>query len=357
MQGVFAMQDEITRAIVDALKIKLAVAPPPRPQQNTEAYDLYLQGLYLSNKSAEADLRKSLQFFERALEKDPKLSRAWTGIAKDWLWLADAYVRPKEAYPKVELAARKALAIDERDSDAHAYLGETKRILAFDLKGEEAELRRALEIDSNSANTHLFMALLQNTQGNLTEGLAQLQSAVRLDPLSPIIGTFEVLMYVMNDRLDDAFAAAKRTMEIDPEYVYFEPNLALVYREQGKLKEALEIYLRLEKTRKQPTAGLAITYARLDRQEDARRVLGKLIETADTRYFPGEQIASVYVALGEKEEALRWIERAIDERSGPIHGIGRGREFRPLRSDARFPELLRRIGLDPAKVLDRQSHS
>src|SRR5438128_3571905 len=105
LKDVFAVQDEITRAIVDALKIKLAVAPPVHARQNTEAYDLYLQGLYLSNKSDEESFRKSLNLFQRALDKDPNLARAWTGIAKDWGWLADAYVKPLEAYPKVKEAA------------------------------------------------------------------------------------------------------------------------------------------------------------------------------------------------------------------------------------------------------------
>jgi TolB-like protein/Tfp pilus assembly protein PilF len=350
MAGVFVMQDEITRAIVDALKIKLAVAPPPRVPQNTEAYDLYLQGLYFSNKSSEADLRKSLDLFQRALEKDPKLGRAWTGIAKAWSWLADAYVRPLDAHPRAQAAASKALAIDERDTEAHTYLGETKRILDYDLKGEEAELKRALEIDPNSAVAHLFMGLWHTSVGDREQALEQMQTAVRLDPLSPIVGTLSVNVYVANDRLDDALAAAKRTLEIDPNYVYFEPNLAFVYREQGKLLEALDIYLRLQQTRHQPSGGLAITYARLGRKEEARKVLGELIQIANTRYFPGEVIASVYVALGENDEAIHWLDRAIKEHSGAIHGIGVAREFRMLHSDPRFPDLLKRIGLDPAKL-------
>src|SRR5207247_745190 len=100
LKDVFAVQDEITRSIVDALKIKLAVAPPGRARQNTEAYDLYLQGLYFSNKSTEEELRKSFDLFQRSLEKDPNSARAWIGIAKAWIWLADAYVKPLEAYSK-----------------------------------------------------------------------------------------------------------------------------------------------------------------------------------------------------------------------------------------------------------------
>src|SRR6476660_9820978 len=113
LQGVFAVQDEITRAIVDALKIKLAISPAAQPQRNSEAHDLYLQGLYFSNKSSEEGLRKSLDFFQRALEKDPNYAKAWTGVAKAWEWLADAYVRPLEAYPAMRTAAVKAIALDD----------------------------------------------------------------------------------------------------------------------------------------------------------------------------------------------------------------------------------------------------
>ena len=123
---------------------------------NTEAYDLYLQGLDLSNKSDEQSLRKSIELFQRALDVDPNFGRAWTAIAKAWLWLADAYVLRLEAYPQVKEAASKALALDERDAEAH-YFGEAIRILDGNVAGEEAELKRALELDPNSATAHLFM--------------------------------------------------------------------------------------------------------------------------------------------------------------------------------------------------------
>jgi adenylate cyclase len=353
VEGVFAMQDEITHAIVEALKIKLAVAPPPRAQQNTEAYDLYLQGLFFSNKSTEHDLRKSLDLFEQALARDPKLGRAWTGIAKAWTWLADAYVKPLEGYRRCQEAANRALAIDERDAEAHVYLGETKRILSYDMKGEELELKRALEVDPNSATAHLFMGLWQTAEGNRAEGLKEFQTAIRVDPLSPIVGSMSVLIELANDRFDQATAEAHRTMEIDPNYIYFEPNLARVYRQEGKLAEALEIYLRVEEARHQPMAGLAITYAALGRKEEARKVLTQLIQQADSTYFPGEEIAAVYVSLGENDEAIHWLERAVSEHSGAIHGISSTRELRPLHSDPRFVALLRQIGLDPSKSLRR----
>ena len=117
---------------------------------------LILEGLVYSDKNAEPELRKSLEFFQQALEKDPRFSRAWTGIAKAWLWLADAYVPPLEAYPKVRDAAVRALELDDEEAEAHVYLAETKRILDWDLDGAEAEFNRAVEIDPNSTPSNYF---------------------------------------------------------------------------------------------------------------------------------------------------------------------------------------------------------
>src|SRR6266567_2631434 len=353
LQGVFAVQDEITRSIVSALKIKLAIALPARAQQNTEAYDLYLQGLYLSNKSDEENLRKSLNLFQQALDKDPNFARAWTGIAKAWEWLADAYVRPLEAYPKVKEAASKALALDDRDAEAHCYLGETKRILDHDFAGEEAELKRALEIDPNSATAHLFMSFLKCAQGDLDEGVKQIQEAEKLDPLSPIIIDSAVERYVAADRLDDAISAGKRVLQVDPNYIYFDSALAEAYREKGNLQEAVALYEKAQAVTHSPSAGLAITYAKMGRWEDAHRVLDQLIEKSRRQYVTADSIAAVYVALGDKEEAFHWLERALDEHSAPMYGIAWHPIFRALRSDPRFADLLRRMGVDPAKALAR----
>jgi len=353
LQGVFAVQDEITRSIVDALKIKLAVAPPARAQQNTEAYDLYLQGLYLSNKSDEENLRKSLNLFQRALDKDPTLSRAWVGIAKAWFWLADAYVKPLEAYQAVESAATKALELNENDADAHAYLSEAKRVLRWDWKTAERELQRAVEIDPNSATAHLMFAHHRVCSGDLEGGQMELDEAERLDPLSPLISDHRAILLLYSDRLDDAVAAAKRTLALDPNYNYLEPTLARVYREQGKLEDALALYLKAQQGTHEPNAGLAIAYARLGRITEAQRMLQQLIDKANRGYVAGEQIACVFVALDNHDEAFRWLNRAVDEHSGNVITIHR--ELRPLYSDSRFPLLLRRMGIDPTKVVGRQT--
>jgi adenylate cyclase len=315
LQGVFAVQDEITRSIVDALKIRLALAPPSRPPQNTEAYDVYLQGLYFSNKSDEESLRKSLSLFQQALDKDPNFARAWTGISKAWLWLADAYVRPLDAYPKVKEAASRALALDERDAEAHSYLGETKRILDRDLPGEEQELKRALEIDRNSAPAHLFMALLKSAQGELEVGVKEIQEAEKLDPLAPVMGSFAVGIYLAANRIEDAISAGKRMLQIDPNYVYVNPALATAYREKGDFEKAVALYEKAQETTHFPSVGLAITYAKMERRDDSRRLLDQLIQKSREQYVAADSIAAVYAALDEKDEAFRWMARAVEEHS------------------------------------------
>jgi len=141
----------------------------------------------------------------------------------------------------VKDAASRALALDERDAEAHCYLGETKRILDHDLVGEEAELKRALEIDPNSAPAHLFMALLKTAQGDLAEGVKEIQEAERLDPIAPVICSFAVGIYLAADRIDDAIEAGKRMLRIDPNYVYVEPDLANAYREKGDFQKAITL--------------------------------------------------------------------------------------------------------------------
>jgi len=353
LQGVFAVQDEITRSIVDALKIKLAVAPPVRTPGSTEAYDLYLKGLYYSNKSDEENLRKSLSLFQQALDKDPNFARAWTGITKVWEQLADAYVRPLEAYPRVKEAASKALALDDKDAEAHCYLGEVKLLIDRDVAGAEAEIKRALQLDRNSATAHYFMSWLKLTQGDCDEGVNQIQEAEKLDPLSPMIIDSAAERYVAANRLDDAISAGKRVLQVDPNYIYFDSPLADAYREKGDLQEAVTLYEKAQTVTHFPSAGLAITYAKMGRQEDARRVLNQRIEKSRQQYVAADSIAAVYVALGDKEEAFRWLERAFDEHSAPMFYLACHPIFRALRSDPRFADLLRRMGVDPAKALAR----
>ena len=351
LEDVFALQDEITRAIVDALKIKLAVSLPAHEQRNIEVYDLYLQGLYFSNKASEQDLRRALSFFQRAVEKDPTFARAWTGIAKVWYFLADVYVKPLDAYPASKEAALKAIALDEKDAEAHCYLGEAKRVLDWDLAGADAELKHALELDPNSAPAHFFSALLPLFRGELKEGLRLVLEAEKLDPVSPITSYVATAAYLANDQIDEAISEGQRTLQLDPNYFYLDSDLAAAYREKGNFAEAIALYTKAQEATHLPSSGLAITYARMDQQSEARNILAQLVQAREKRYVSAPLIAAISTALGDKEEAFRWLERAYEEHSGVLQWIAFLPEFRALHSDPRFPHLLRRISASQDTIL------
>jgi len=348
MHGIFALQDEITRSIIDTLKLKLAISPS-RPSRSTDAYDAYLEGLVYSDKNTEPELRKSLEFFQEALEKDPKFSRAWTGIAKAWLWLADAYVPPLEAYPKVRDAAVRALELDDEEAEAHVYLAEAKRILDWDLDGAEAEFNRAVAIDPNSTPSNYFIAALYAARGDRDKALAYLQRTSKIDPASLWVSNFACELYRYFGLYDEATAAGERALQLDPTFAHYgEPALAALYREMGRFDDAIALYQKAREFTGRPGFGLAITYARMNRREEALETLNAAI--AGWGYRAGDAIAHVHVALGAHDDAIRELERACEQRSSSLHGIGIAPEFVPLRSDKRFRSILQRIGLEPEKV-------
>jgi serine/threonine-protein kinase len=348
-QGIFALQDEITCAIVDALKLKLELAPATARAPSMEAYDLYLRGLFLSDKSNEEALRRSLEFFERALDKDPRFARAWTSIAKSWLWLADAYVEPLEAYSKVREAAVNAINIDDSEAEAHVYLAETKRILDWDLRGAEAEYVRAFEIDSNSTTSNYFIAAFYAAIGEREKALTYLRRTAKIDPTSLWVSNFACEIYRYFGLTDEAMAAGERSLQLDPTFAYSEPLMAALYREMGRFDDAIRLYKKSQDLSGRVPFGLAITYAKMNRREEAREIL-KAACASRGSYTPGDAIAHVHVVLEEYEDAMRELARAYDEHSSSLHFIGIAPEFAPLRSDKRFVSIVKEIGLEPQKV-------
>jgi adenylate cyclase len=348
MHGIFALQDEITRAIVDTLKLKLAISPLPAPR-STDAYDAYLEGLFHSDKSTEAELRKSLEFFERALDKDPQFSRAWTGIAKVWLWLADAYVPPLEAYPKVRDAAIRALQLNDGEAEAHVYLAETKRILDWDLDGAEVEFNRAVEIEPNSTPSNYFIAALHAARGERDKALTYLRRADRIDPASLWVSNFACELYRYFGLYDEAIAAGERALQLDPTFAHWgEPALAALYREMGRFDDAIALYKKAQDFTERPGFGLAITYARMHRSKEALETLNAAVK--GWGYRPGDGAAHVHVLLGAHDDAIRDLELACEQRSSSLHSVGIAPEFVQLRSDKRFRSILQKIGLEPQKV-------
>jgi len=245
----------------------------------------------------------------------------------------------------------KAIDLDERDAEAHCYLSEAKRVLDWDLAGADAELKRAVELDPNSAPAHLFSGLHPLFRGELKDGLQLILEAEKLDPVSPITSYVSTAAYLANDRIDDAITEGQRTLQLDPNYFYLDSVLAGAYREKGNFPEAIALYTKAQEATHLPSSGLAITYARMDQPTEARNILAQLVQAREKRYVSAPLIAAVSTALGDKEEAFRWLETAYAEHSGVLQWIAFLPEFRALHSDARFPDLLRRISAPQDTIL------
>src|SRR5438309_7850723 len=164
------------------------------------------------------------------------------------------------------------------------------------MDGADAELKRALQLDPNSAPAHLFSALLPHLRGELREGLRFVLEAEKLDPVSPITSYVATAAYLANDQIDDAISEGQRTLQLDPNYFYLDSDLAAAYREKGNFPEAIALYTKAQEATHLPSSGLAITYARMGRQIEARSVLAQLLQAREKRYISAPVIAAVYVA-------------------------------------------------------------
>ena len=212
-------------------------------------------------------------------------------------------------------------------------------------------MKRALELDPNSAPAHFFSALLPLFRGQPKEGLQLVLEAEKLDPVSPITSYVATAAYLANDRIDEAISEGQRTLQLDPNYFYLDSTLAAAYREKGNFADAIALYTKAQEATHLPSSGLAITYSRMGRPAEAQNILARLLQEREKRYVSAPLVAAVYVALGDKEEAFRWLERAYAEHSGILQWIAFLPEFRPLHSDARFPQLLQRIGVSRNSIL------
>ena len=229
------------------------------------------------------------------------------------------------------------------------YLAETKRILDWDLDGAEAEFNRAVEIDPNSTPSNYFVAALHAARGNRDKALEYLQRTSKIDPASLWVSNFACELYRYFGLYDEAISAGERALQLDPTFAHYgEPALAAVYREMGRFDDAIALYRKAREFTGRPGFGLAITYARMKQRKEALETLDAAI--AGWGYRPGDAIAHVYVTLGAHDDAIRELERACEQRSSSLHGVGIAPEFVPLRSDKRFRSILQRIGLEPEKI-------
>ena len=350
---VFAMQDSITQAIVGQLALtlgggQLAAAQAGRTV-NPEAHDLYLQGQRLFHQSTEPSLRRGLEYFRRALAIDPRYAQAWLGIAWTYAFLADAYVLPAVAYDSAKLAAHRALDYDSLTGDTYVLLGYASYATDWNLENADRLFRRGVELSPNSADVHTFQANWLCFVGQIDDGVAAVDRAIALDPLSTVASFVREWCLYLGRRYDEVIVQHARTMALDSTFLYMDWFVGAAYREQGRYAEALAEYRRAQDLAgEQPLHGYAITYARMGRTEEAREILGRLEAYARTHYVNPIFLAEVHASLGERDLAIEWLERAVSDRTVWVAGLHRWPELDPLRSDPRFTALIRRIGL-PAR--------
>jgi tetratricopeptide (TPR) repeat protein len=315
--------------------------------ENVEVHDLYLRGRFLMLKQTEEGLRKSLDYFSQALAKDPGYTPAYDSISYAWIWLADAFVAPREAYPKAQSAAMKALELDPMDGDALSMLATVRWF--YEWKGAAAEegFRGALQLNPNSLDAHYLHAMTLCSLKRFDEGLAEAEHAITLDPLSALPSWVRENCLYMSRRFDEALAQHQKTSELDPNFFYLDSPAGIAYREKGMFAESVAEYQHLEKVTGQPMPGLAVTYARMGKTSEARNILREMLELAARKYVSPEQVAMIYANLGEKDQAFIWIEKAYEARSAwLVTVILVSPSYDPIRADPRYTALLRKMRLE-----------
>ena len=353
MKDVFAVQDEIARAIVGALRVRFTAnggAPlVARQTEDLTAYDLYLRGRYFWNRRTDDAMSRAVRYFEQAIARDPTYALAYAG-------LGDAYVIPfggpsKERLPKARAAALKALTLDSTLAEAHATLGQVSHNLDWDWATAEREFRSAFALKPDYATARHWNGLNLLGLGKTDEALAEIRRAQQLDPISPAIASDLGWALICAHRYDEAIEQFEKVLELDPSYVRAHGRLAAAHLHQGDVDEAIAEFRRAIELAggwlPQPWGlpGLGYAYAVSGRRAEALHVLRDLQVATSGRYVRLEALAIVHTGLGNTDEALRWLERAVEERSFPPEWM-RDPLFDRLRSDRRFIRLMRRAGLE-----------
>jgi serine/threonine-protein kinase len=351
LKDIFAVQDDVSNAIVQALKVNLPfsrqhsiVATAPK---NTEAYDLYLRGNFFLHKSDEASLIRSLDYFQKSIEKDRSYAPPYAGVAYAYVNLADAYLPPKDAYPKAKSSALKALELDSTIAEARAALAFILGAYERDQLSSQREFHRAMEFNPNSTDVLWLSAVYLGTRTGSAEAIALADRAIALDPLNPFASWTKEYVLYMARQYDEVIEQHKRTIELDPNFFYADSWVGTAYRERGMLKEALEEYMKVQKQMpEQPLFGLAALYGRTGRQREAKSILRDVINDSKKRYVSPTGIAFVYIALGEKDLAFDWLDRAYEAHDTFLNGLKTDVRFDPIRSDPRYTVLLKKLGFE-----------
>src|SRR6266849_7646021 len=352
LSNLVSVQQEIAADISSRLRPKLAGEErrllARRPTENVEAYQLYLQGLFYWNKWTEADFKRAADYFTQAVQKDPRYALSYAGLADTYSQLGDAgYLPPSEAWPKAKAAAMQALEIDDTLAEAHTSLALVKEHFEWDWTGAETEFRRAIELNPNSANAHLWYGDFLSNTGRLEDGMRETKRAKDLDPLSLIINTKLGWQFYLSSQYDQAVEQLRKVLEIDQKFAPARRILEGVYSQMGKQKEAVAEREKFVSLSGSPELAASIEedFKKSGYKGVLRGWLDGMTEISKHGYVSSYSIAEGYMRMGEKDKAFDWLEKAYEEHDSGLVSIGVEPMFDPVRRDPRFRDILRRMKL------------
>jgi TolB-like protein/DNA-binding winged helix-turn-helix (wHTH) protein/Flp pilus assembly protein TadD len=361
LQDTLALQNRIARAIAEQIRATVNQQEQEALQNpkvvNPEAYESYLKGRYFWNKRTGDGLRKAIDYFDRAIEEDPKFAKAYTGLADSYALSGDweyGILSPQDAFPKAKAAATKALALDDHLAEAHTSLAFILDLYAWDWESAEEEYKRAIALYPGYATAHHWFAWHLLVTGRSSEGIAQLRTAESLDPLSLIISADLADALCIAHRYDESIQQSRRTLEMDPNFAIAHYELGQALEQKSMHDEAIDEFKRaiqLAGDNEIFNTNLAYAYAVSGRHEQAMKIANDLEHQQNQHPSTDANIALIYVGLGDRDEAMIWLDKAYQARFNP--SILLRPAFDPLRTDARFQDLLRRIGLPQIAAADR----
>ena len=354
LNDLSSLQDDIAREISDSLRLKLSGAEQQQLARhaagNGEAYQLYLQGRYHWNKRNELELRKGLEYFQRAIEKDSNFALGYVGIADSYSLLQDYhYMSTQEALAKGKPAALRAVALD--DNLAEAHLAVASFLDSFEWKWPEAEkeYQRALVLNPNYATAHHWYSLFAESMDNLQLALAENEAALRLDPLSPAFNLMAAGLLDDAHRYEEAAVKYQRTIELDPNYQNARYFFGKNYEFRGMCREFVAETVRGLQIDGYTEEADAIQrgFAEGGCRDATQRDLEVLKRRTLKEYVDPGAFAEDYLRLGDKDRAIEWLEKGFREKSVNVRFLKVARTWDPLRSDPRFQNLLRRMNFPP----------
>jgi non-specific serine/threonine protein kinase len=354
LADVFAVQQEISQQISEKLRVRLTgedrTRLAKRGTTNPEAYQLYLQGRYAFNRRGAESLKRAIQYFEQATALDPNYAQAYVGLADAYHVISGYWggLPPKESFPKAKTAALKALELDDKLAEAHTALAAVKLGYEWDWAGAEREFKRAIELSPSSADGRYFYAFIYLAPiGRFEEAVAEMKRALETDPLSLIINANLGEIYYYARQYDQAIEQGRKTLDIAPEFQVARNNLKDVYEQRGMYEQAITQYQAMGEFGRRRAALLEKAYRAAGARGYWQKSLELFLDEAKRTYIQPTIFARNFASLGDKEQALQWLEKAYAERDSDLVYLRVEPMYDPLRSDLRFADLLRRIGLPP----------